>query len=436
MVAMDDSGTRAPSRLARRLGTGDAVVDRPRLDDRRGRVRGVRPRGARRGRRPAGRPRRRRAGGVLQRDLVGAAGRALPRIGRDLRLRARAPRRVLGVPGRAGGSWSASWRAARRWRSPSRPTPRPRWRARWRSSPSSRSPRSTTAACRRPSPLTQMIVARGAGVARAGVVAAVWLAGTPTPAGCRRWQPDGAAWRPAVGRAAVLRVRRLRPHGDAGRGGASIRTHDPARHPARAGRWRWSSTPPWGSASWPAAGAARSRRPSAPLADAVGPGGWPRWRPSSAWARRSRRWASLLSLIVGVSRRCSRWRPPRSAGRPRGGPPAPSGSPPRRADGRRRSWRSGRGRRHPVGDRFQLVRGPPLLRDHERRRADAGPESAPVAPWIRRSRIARLRRAGLHAPHGLGGRRRRDDVGRRGPLPGSPARDGQWLSRTGTLAGR
>ena len=104
MVGMGDNASGAPSRLARRLGTGDAVAIGL------GSMIGA-------GVFAAFGPAARAAGDGL---LVGLAVAALvaycnatssaqlaamlPRIGRDLRLRAPAPRPVLGLPGRAGGS--------------------------------------------------------------------------------------------------------------------------------------------------------------------------------------------------------------------------------------------------------------------------------------------------------------------------------------------
>ena len=67
----------------------------------------------------------RRGGRVLQRDVVGGARRRLPEVRRHLRLRARAPRRRSGATSPGGASWSGRPRAARPWRSPSAPTPTP-----------------------------------------------------------------------------------------------------------------------------------------------------------------------------------------------------------------------------------------------------------------------------------------------------------------------
>ena len=58
----------------------------------------------------------RRPGRVLQRHVVGPAGRALPGVGRHLRVRTATARPVLGISSPAGRSWSARPRAARRWR--------------------------------------------------------------------------------------------------------------------------------------------------------------------------------------------------------------------------------------------------------------------------------------------------------------------------------
>ena len=75
-------------------------------------------------------------------------------------------------------------------------------------------------------------VRRGAGAVFVAVAAAATLSGAaaqPATSTGRR------LWRAAVGRAAVLRLRRLCPDRDAGRGGPRAGTHHPARHPARVG---------------------------------------------------------------------------------------------------------------------------------------------------------------------------------------------------------
>jgi hypothetical protein len=87
--------------LARRLGTTDAVVIG--LGSMIGagvrRVRARRPRRRTVAARRPGRGRRRR---LLQRHLLGSAGRPLPVLRRNLRLRLRTPRCVLGLPRRVG----------------------------------------------------------------------------------------------------------------------------------------------------------------------------------------------------------------------------------------------------------------------------------------------------------------------------------------------
>ena len=92
----DDGAAAAATRPARR---GDR---RRRIDDRRRRVQRVGPGHRRRRHGRADRPRRRRRRRVLQRHLLGAAGRRAPRVGRHLRLRPPPARPGLGLPRRVG----------------------------------------------------------------------------------------------------------------------------------------------------------------------------------------------------------------------------------------------------------------------------------------------------------------------------------------------
>ena len=77
------------------------------------------------------------------------------------------------------------------------------------------------------------------------------------PAHRRRAQGDPPGWR-----AAVLRLRRLRPHRHPRRRGPRSRAHDPARHPHRARASPSSSTPP--SPSRPSPRSGRRSSPAAP----------------------------------------------------------------------------------------------------------------------------------------------------------------------------
>ena len=88
--------------LARKLGTRDAVVIGLGSMIGAGVFSAFAPAAAAAGQRAADRPRDRRGRRVLQRGRVGAARRAVPDLRRHVRLRPRAARRVVGLPGRLG----------------------------------------------------------------------------------------------------------------------------------------------------------------------------------------------------------------------------------------------------------------------------------------------------------------------------------------------
>ena len=96
--------------------------DRRGLDDRRRRVHGLGAgcRGC--GDRGAGRPRDRCARRVLQRDVLGTAGGAVPAVRRHLPVRSASARRRLGTSGRMGVRRRQERHRARRWRWRSAPT--------------------------------------------------------------------------------------------------------------------------------------------------------------------------------------------------------------------------------------------------------------------------------------------------------------------------
>ncbi len=102
--------------LQRRLGIADAVTIGLGVDDRRRDLRGTGACGGRGGIGPAHRVGGRRRRRLLQCDVVGAAGRAVSAVGRNLRLWPRAARRILGLHRRAGASSSARQRRVPPWR--------------------------------------------------------------------------------------------------------------------------------------------------------------------------------------------------------------------------------------------------------------------------------------------------------------------------------
>ena len=264
-----------------------------------------------------------------------AAGRRLPRLRRHLRLRPRAARPVLGLPRRVGlrrrqdrqlRGDGAHLRRLRRARRGSARSPSP---------PSSALTAVNYLGVRKTAVLTRVIVAVVL-AALALVVAGAAFGGHGERRPPRRPRRRRRRRDPAVGRAAVLRVRRLRPHRHPRRGGRRPRPHDPEGHPPGARRSRSSSTPSSPSARSPPSGPtrspARTRRSPPPCAPATST----RSCPPCASAAPSPRSAS-----------CSRSSPasaaPRSPWPPIGELPGwldavhpdPQGPPPRRARRRR-----------------------------------------------------------------------------------------------------
>ena len=231
--------------------------------------------------------------------------------------------------------WSSSWRWSTARASPGRPAHPGHRRAR------------AGRAGRSPSP-----------PARGGSASA------PGRLGLRR--PVGAA---AVGGAAVLRVRRVRPIATLGE-----EVRDPARIIPRASWWRWPgpwSCTPWSRwPCWPCSDRAAGAS-TAPLADVVAAAG-------CDWAARS------SGSVRGCRRRC--------AAQPGGRPGRPAWRSPARATCRtdcprctrrdpcrsapsspsRRSWWPSAARGPARGDRLLVVRRPALLPDRERRGAGSG----------------------------------------------------------------
>ena len=226
------SGPRPPARPRRR------GRHRARLDDRRRRVRAPSaPAAAAAGSRAAHRPRPSPPSWRTATPPPRRSWPPLPGVRRHLRLRPRAARPVLGLPRRLG----LRRRQDRQLRGdgprPSAPTPcPPAWQrpvavARRRR----RSPPSTTAASRQTARLTRVIVAV--------VLAALGRRRRRRARRRGRRRATGsAASAPAasygvlqVGRAAVLRLRRLRPHRHPRRGGRRPGAHDPAGDPLALG---------------------------------------------------------------------------------------------------------------------------------------------------------------------------------------------------------
>ena len=165
-----------------------------------------------------------------------------------------------------------------------------------------------------------------------------------------------------------------------------------------------------GRARWPPSAAARWPHRAAPLADAVRAGGSRRSRPSCASAPPSASLGVLLSLIAGVSRTmfamaadgrpaARRWPPStRTPGPPSGRArwSAPASS---RARRRRSTSRAAIG--------FSSFTRARLLRDRQRRRADAAARGAPLAAPARGPGPRRLRRCRREPAGGDSGRRPR-----------------------------
>ena len=288
-----------PQALARRLGTGDAVVIGLGSMIGAGVFAAFAPAARAAGAALLVGLAARGRGRLLQRDRVGPARRAVPDLGWDLRLRPRAARATGGGSPPAGGSWSARphlrgdgahLRGLRRHRR--RMGQRlvavaavvaltaaqlPRHHHGRRCSRGSSS--AVALALRWPSSSSAIAVGGGSGRRSATVLVA---------------RPRRRLRRAPVGRTAVLRLRRLRAHRHAGRGGPRSGADDPARDPARAGD-RGRGLPVVGIALLVAAG----RRP-----------GWrpppPRWRRGgrgrAAWAAPVVR----IGAAVGESGRAAR----------------------------------------------------------------------------------------------------------------------------------
>ena len=200
---------------------------------------------------------------------------------------------------------------------------------------------------------TRVLVAAMLGVLAVVVVAGLADGGHRRPA---RSPTVGAVRRAAGGRAAVLRLRRVRPDRHAGGGGARPGPDDPAGDPARArhhpGRLRcWSRWRRWSRSARTALAAA-----AAPLRAVVAAGGWP-GRPVV------RVGAALAALGVAARAAARRLpdhagdgpRPAPAAGAGRGAPALP-GAAPGRGRGRPAGRRAGADRRPARRDRLLLVR--------------------------------------------------------------------------------
>ena len=224
--------------LARRLRHAGRRGHRPGLDDRRGGVRGFGP-AARRGRLgAAGRARRRRGRGLVQRHVVGPAGGAVPVVRRHLRLRPPAAGRVAGATSPAGGSSSARPRrcAAMALTFATYAVPADRWA---RLVAAAAVVALTAVNLRGHHPHRPADPGAGRDRARS-----CWRgrrrggrAGDRHRAAGLRLPTAVGVRRPPGGRPAVLRLRRLRPHRHAGRGGASTPERTIPR--AIAGRAGW-----------------------------------------------------------------------------------------------------------------------------------------------------------------------------------------------------
>ena len=264
------------------------------------------------GQRAAARPRARRRRRVLQRDLVRPARGAVPDLRRHVRLRPRAARRVVGLPGRLGLRDRQDRARAPRWRSPS---------------PSYAVPGSLH--LQRAVALLAVLALTAVNLrgitrtarARAGARRALdrVARSSSSPRRRQRQHRDGAPRRSAVrhrrrhgispvGRAALLRVRRLRAHRHARRGGARARADHPPRDPDRARHRRRRSTR-----------SSRSRRclrraPTRSLPRRAARDGRRRGRRglgrrrSSGSAPRSRASARCSPWSPGSGGRASRWR--------------------------------------------------------------------------------------------------------------------------------
>ena len=217
--------------------------------------------------------------------------------------------------------------------------------------------------------LTRVIVAVVLAVL-AAVVVVVLGSGDPdarAPGVRQRRQPRR---RPAGGRAAVLRVRRLRTHRHPRRGGARPGPHDSPGHPASRSASRSSCTPRSRSRCWPS-WAHDAGVGDGPAGRGGRLGGHPGFVRSCGSARRWPRSVRCLRSSSGCPAPPWRWPAtgtcPSAVGRRTSAVRQPA---PRRDRGRRRGGGAGRGGRRARRDRLLLVRRAALLRHRQRRGND------------------------------------------------------------------
>ena len=214
-------------------------------------------------------------------------------------------------------------------------------------------------------------------------------------------------------RAAVLRLRRVRPHRHPRRGGRRPRPHHSPGHPCRLG----ITLVVYATVAFAALLAVGPRALARP------PRRWPprsagtldRLAPAVRVGGAVASLGVLLSLIAGVSRTAFAMAANGDLPRPLGAvhpahafPTAPFSPPAWSSAGRHR-------RRPPGGDRVQLLHRPHLLRHRQRRRLDPAPRLPDGAPRrVRRLHDGRRDTAPRQRPERLGG-----PVRRRGVLGGT-----------------